>query len=137
MAVQIGLPKKAAGDRADTGTPITRVAVKREMKSSVPVNDGSAFSENGYSGPSSETLIGKTRADMTVNNDDTDQALAAVKQRGAGRSDQTENWQTRELSAAGGKNVPDGFGMTRQTKDAPDQMPSKIGATNAPVARKP
>jgi hypothetical protein len=43
--------------------------------------------------------------------------------------------QTRDVGVDAG--MKPSFGIKRQTSDSPATSPSKIGATNAPVARKP
>jgi hypothetical protein len=126
----MALNKTAAGNAPDTGSPPFSRVANREKKSGVPVNSGDAYGENGYGGPSSETVIGKTRADMTVNNDGSDPALEAAKaKRTTDTGPQMRTVSDTPLAAA--------FGHKRQTSDSPATLPSKIGATNAPVARKP
>lgn len=91
MAIQSGNPpgKKnvtttATGNAADTGTPVSIAPTKRPPDYEKDFSWGrQGYGSNAYGGASSDTPGKRTRADMTVNNDDSDPVLSALRLHGS------------------------------------------------------
>jgi hypothetical protein len=126
----------AKGDKAETGMPKSIAPVRK-------VSDAGAYGQNRYAGASSlqpgEQTDGKSHS--LVSNPDPN--LDTIIQRGAGRGDDVENWQRRNVDAAGKANVADAFGMESARKRQPtasepsDSLPAKPSFQNASPVRKP
>lgn len=108
-----------------------------------------SYGANAYGGPSSLTPGKKERASLTVNNDDSDPVLDAIKQHGVGAAgidpltgdsvtmaEGVAGSQVRKIAA---KNVPAHPHMKdANVGGAPSgAVPSTTGASSGSVARKP
>lgn len=74
----------ATGNAADTGTPVSIPPTKRPPEYDKDFTWGrQGYGANAYGGASSDTPGKRTRADMSVNNDDSDPVLAALRLHGS------------------------------------------------------
>ena len=106
-----------------------------------------SYGANAYGGPSSLTPGKKERASLTVNNDDSDAVLDAIKQHGTAAmraplpGDDVEDvrgtpaTQIRDVSAA--NKTPIAFGMKNPNANPATVPSTNLGGSNGTVARKP
>lgn len=74
----------ATGNAKDTGTPVNVAPTQRPPEFAKDYTFGrQGYGSNAYGGASSDTPGKRTRADMTVNNDDSDPVLGALRQYGS------------------------------------------------------
>jgi hypothetical protein len=145
MAKQV---KEAASGNAPGAGPVTTPApTQRPPGSEKDFTFGrQSYGANAYGGPSSLTPGHKERASITVNNDDSDATLSAIKQHGSAAmrvplpGDDVEDvrgtpaTQIRDVSAA--NKTPVTFGH-KDPNANPAKAPSALGASNGAPVRKP
>lgn len=118
----------ATGNAADTGTPVSIPPKSRPPEYDKDFTWGrSGYGANAYGGASSDTPGKRTRADMSVNNDDGDPVLNTIRQHGtaAMTADPTGDrvdvggMPAPQVEEIGKGNVPDAFGMESARKRQP------------------
>lgn len=91
---------------------------------SSPVTDN-AYGCNAFSGASSDNPGARTRASLTVNNDDSDAVLETIRQNGT----KLDTTVTGQLRAIADKGLPPSYGMKDPNANNP-KVPASIGGDN-------
>ena len=92
----------------------------------------SGYGTNGFSAASSDTPSQRTRAVLTVNNDDTDSTLATIRAKGSAPESLTHE-QLRTVSGS----KPTAFGMKPSTPTDTPKVPGVLDAHCNLYAKKP
>lgn len=160
MAYQNGNPPgkqkvqtTATGNAADTGTPVSIPPTKRPPDFDKDFTWGrQGYGGNAYGGASSDMPGKRTRADMSVNNDDSDPVLNTIRQHGTAAmvpdptGDNVESVRgtpATQLRKIGNKNVADAFGMASARSRQPSypgpktQIPGALTDDQSEPVRKP
>jgi hypothetical protein len=141
MANQVGSKNRpvkttATGNAKDTGTPVSIPPSRPPIFDKDFTFGRQSYGSNAYSGASSDNPGDRTRSDLSVNNDDTDPVLGALRQHGSAAmrapevGDDVEDvkgtpaTQLRNITA--NPAVPTTFGMRNRSGEGA-KVPSTTG----------
>ena len=131
MAVQTGIPKTAAGNASDTGTPVSKPPTEEAARSTSFGRTN--FGANAYAGPASLPSGQKHTSTLATNDDPVRNAVIA---KGVAGTD-AQNSQTRRIAAG---NVPAHPAMAaRSASDGSPggPIPPRLGMNKSVAPLKP
>lgn len=136
MAVQTGIPKKAKGDAADTGTPITP-APSAELARSTSFGREN-YGANAYDGRVVLDPGKKRTNDLLAPTDEVRDTI--ISRGGGGLQSDAGSPIEDQLRKIGAGNVPDAYGMSSNASrqhsrnaEGAVKVPAKTGAASAPL----